>query len=107
MSKERAQRRAEREREAAVAAAARAAEVERKARRDARMAALTSRLPKTRKRPGGIIAQRRRTRSTLFVISVFVVNLMVWLASGDWAVRFLALAVSLLITPVVLILLTS
>ena len=107
MSKERAQRRAEREAETAAAAAARAAEVERQRRRTARKAALTSWLPKSRKRPGGIIAQRRRTRSTLLVIAVGVVNMLVWLGSGDWAVRFLALALSLLITPIVLILMTS
>jgi Flp pilus assembly protein TadB len=107
MSKQRAQRRTQREQEAAAVAAARAIEVERQRRRTARKAALTSWLPKQRKGPGGIIAQRRRTRATLFVISVIVVNLLVWLASGDWAVRFLALALSLLITPLVLILMTS
>jgi Flp pilus assembly protein TadB len=107
VSKERAQRRAQREQEAAVAAAARAAEAERKARRDARTARFTSWIPKPRKRPGGIIAQRRRTRSTLFVISVVVLNLLTWLGSGDWAVRFLVLALSLLITPIVLLLMTS
>jgi len=43
----------------------------------------------------------------LLVIAVGVVNMLVWLGSGDWAVRFLALALSLLITPIVLILMTS
>jgi hypothetical protein len=107
MSKERAQRRAEREQQEAAAAAARAAVVERQRRRTARRTALTSWLPKPRKGPGGIIAQRRRTRSTLFVIGVIVVNMLVWLAYPDWPARLLALALSLLITPIVLILLTS
>jgi hypothetical protein len=107
MSKERARRRAERERETAAAAAARAVEDERRQRRTARKQALTSWLPKSRGRPGGIIAQRRRTRSALVVVAVITVNLLVWIASGDWAVRFLALALSLLITPIVLILMTS
>ena len=107
MSKERAQRRAEREREAEQLAAAKALEAERKRRAEARRHALTRWVPKSRKGPTGIIAQRRRTRSTLLVIAVLVVNMLVWLASGDWAVRFLALALSLLITPIVLILMTS
>jgi sRNA-binding protein len=107
MSKERAQRRAEREREAAAAAAARAAEAERKARRDARKRALTRWIPKPRKRADGIIARRHQTRSALVLVSAFAINLLVWLASGDWAVRALALGLSLLITPIVLILLTS
>ncbi len=107
MSKERAQRRAEREQEAAAAAAARAAEAERQRRRTARKAALTRWLPKPRKGPGGIIAQRKRTRSTLFVIAVIVVNMLIWLAYPDWAARFLALALSLLITPIILVLMSS
>ena len=107
MSKERAQRRAEREREAAVMAAARAAEAERKERREARARALTSWLPRGKPRPTGILAQRRRTQSTLAVVAVVVVNLLVWLGTGDWAVRFLAIALSLLITPIVLLLMTS
>ena len=107
MSKERAQRRAERERLAALEATARAAEAERKARRDARVAALTRWVPKRRGRPTGVIAARNRTRTRMLVVSVLALNGLVWLASGDWAVRMLALALSVLIAPILLILMTS
>jgi Flp pilus assembly protein TadB len=107
VSKERAQRRAEREAEAAARAAEAQQAAQRQARRDARKRALTRWLPKPRKRADGIIARRHQTRSALAVVAVFVLNVMVWLGSGDWAVRFLALGLSLLITPIVLILLTS
>jgi hypothetical protein len=106
MSKERARRRAEREREAAILAAARAAEQERKERRDARVRAVTSRLPKRRRGPSGVIAARHRRNTGLLVVGVFVVNVMVWLASGDWAVRVFALVLTLLIAPIAQILLT-
>lgn len=107
MSKERARRRAEREREAAVVAAARAAEAERRERRDARVRAVTSRLPQQRSRPSGIIAERRRTQTRLLVAAVVVLNVLVWLASGDWAVRAFALLLSLLLAPLVQILMTK
>jgi len=107
MSKERAQRRAEREAEASARAAEAQEAARRKARRDARTHALTSWIPRPRKRADGIIARRHQTRTALVFVSVFTVNVLVWLASGDWAARFLALGLSLLITPIVLILLTS
>lgn len=106
MSKERARRRAEREREAAIVAAAKAAEAERKERRDARVRAMTSWIPKRRRQPTGILAERRRTQTRLVVLVVIVLNVLVWLASGDWAVRALALLLSVLVAPLVLILLT-
>ena len=94
--------------EAAAAAAARAAEAERQRRRTARRAALTSLAPEAAQ------AARRDHRAAApyavrpaSSIAVIVVNMLVWLASRDWAARFLALALSLLITPLVLILMTS
>lgn len=107
MSKERAQRRAEREREAAIVASARAAEAERKERRAARRQTLTRWLPKQRHRPTGVIAERHRTQTRLLVVAAFLVNAVVWLASGDWAVRVFALLVTLLVVPVVQILMTK
>lgn len=107
MSKERARRRAEREREAAVVAAARAAEAERKERQAARKRALTKWLPKTRRGPSGVIAERHRRQTRLLVVAVVVINVLVWLASGDWAVRVFALLLSLLLVPVVQILMTK
>ena len=107
MSKERARRRAEREEAAALVAAARAAEQERKSRRDARMRALTSRLPQARRRPSGVIAERHRRATGLLVVGVIVVNVLVWLASPDWAVRVFALLLTVLIAPVIQIMLTK
>ena len=103
MSKERARRRAEREREAAVVAAARAAEAERRERRDARVRALTGRLPRSgpgRGRPGGVLAQRRRRQDRALLAALIAVNVLVWVVTGDWALRLAALVVSLLAAPV-------
>jgi hypothetical protein len=107
VSKERARRRAEREREAAIMAAAKAAEAERKERRDARVHALTGWLPERRRRPTGILAERRRTQTRLLVLVVVVLNVLVWLATGDWATRAFALLLSVLVAPLVHILMTK
>ena len=107
MSKERARRRAEREREAAVLAAARAAEAERKERRDARVRAVTARVPKRRPGPSGIIAERRRTQTRVLVLAVVVLNALVWFATGDWYLRVLALVLTVLIVPIVHLLMTK
>ncbi len=106
MSRERARRRAEREAAAAALAAARAAEAERKARRDARVATLTGWVPRPRRRPTGVIAARHQRQTSLLVVAVVALNVLVWLASGDWAVRFLALVLSALIAPLVHLLMT-
>ncbi len=100
MSKERAQRRAEREREAAVLAAARAAEAERRERRDARVRALTSRLPKRRRGPAGILAERRRKQNGALVAVLVALNVLLWVFSDDWALRLAGVVVSLLAAPV-------
>lgn len=107
MSKERAQRRAEREREAAVLAAAKAAEAERRERREARKRAVTSRLPKSRRGPTGVIAERHRTQTRLLVVAALIINAIVWLGTDDWAVRVFALLVTLLVLPVAQILMTK
>ncbi len=105
VSKERAQRRAERERIAATRPTAQAAEPG--ARRVATPGSRRSPVDAEAadQRTEVIVARRHQTRT--LVVSVFTVNVLVWLASGDWALRFLALGLSLLITPIVLILLTS
>ena len=103
MSKERARRRAEREQEAATLAAARAAEVERRERREARLRAITARLPRStppRGRPGGVLAQRRRRESGTLLAALLAVNVLVWIVTGDWALRLAAVVVSLLAAPV-------
>jgi hypothetical protein len=99
VSKERAQRRAEREREAAVMAAARAAEAERKERREARHRTLTGWLPK-RRRPTGILAERRRKQTGATIAMLLALNVLVWVFLQDWGISLAALVVSLLAAPV-------
>jgi Flp pilus assembly protein TadB len=104
VSKERARRRAEREREAAVLAAARAAEAERRERRDARVRAVTSRLPRQmtrrRSRPTGVLAERRRRQTGATIALLLALNVLVWIFFGEWAIRLAAIVVSLLAAPV-------
>ena len=100
MSKERARRRAEREREAAVVSAASAAEAERKEHREARVRAITARLPRRRRRPAGILAERRRRQTGVLVAVLVAVNLLVWEFVGDWTTQLAAVVVSLLAAPV-------
>ena len=100
MSKERARRREQRRHEAAVLTAARAAEAERRERRDARVRAVTSRLPRRRSRPGGVLAERRRRQLWATGALLLLVNVLVWAFSSDWPARAMVLVVSLLAAPV-------
>ncbi len=100
MSKERARRREAREREAGIVAAARAAEAERRERRDLRKRAVTSRLPRRRSRPPGILAARRRRQVGAIVAMLLALNILVWVFFPDWALRAMVLLVSLLAAPV-------
>jgi hypothetical protein len=99
VSKERAQRRAEREREAAMKAEVREREARRRARSAARRQALTGWLPRSRRLPGELAARRRREVATTIAILV-ALNLLVWIVRPDWASRLGALAVSVLVAPV-------
>lgn len=99
MSKERAERRAEREREQAIRAAARAREEERRQRAAARRRTLTGWLPRDRRQPG-LLAARRRRELWMTVAVLAAVNVVVWVVSGDWAVRTVIVLVSLLAAPV-------
>ena len=71
------------------------------------MRAATGWIPRPRKHPTGIIAQRRATQTRLLVVAVIVLNVLVWLASGDWAVRAFALLLTVLVAPLVHILMTK
>ena len=102
MSKERARRREAREREAAIVAAARAAEAEKRERRDARKRALTSRSPRRRSRPTGVLAARKRRRLGVTVALVVALNVLVWVIFPGWPMRAMVLIVSLLVAPVLL-----
>ena len=101
MSKERKLRREERERLAAEAAAARAAEAERLARRQARVRAVTSRLPQRHSRQTGPLAERRRNQLGLTFAVLAAVNVLVFAFSPDWSLRALVLVASVLGAPVV------
>ena len=105
MSKERQRRRAEREREQAIQSAARAADAERRERREARRRALASKLPKVRPGQSGLLAQRRRQELSITLCVLAAFNIVVWISRHDWGSRAGALAVSLLVAPVVHVLL--
>jgi len=106
VSKDRARRRASREPEAALKAAAGAAEAERRERREARGAALkratTDRLPRMSSagRQTGILARRRRLRTSMLVAFLIAVQILVWVVRPDWEARLAALVVGLLVAPV-------
>ena len=100
MSKERARRRAEREKEAAVVAAARAARAERRDRQRARQQVLSSRLPRRRPRPTGVLAERRRRQTATTVALVAAFDLLVLVNVDDRGLRAMVLTVSLLAVPV-------
>ena len=103
MSKERATRRAEREREIAAKQAARAAAQERAERSRARRQALTGWVPRRAGgRPTGILAERRRTRLRLLVSALVLVQVLVWIFREDWPSRLAALAVTLLLLPLLI-----
>lgn len=104
MSKERARRRAEREREQAIRQAARARVDERRRRRARRRAALTEWVPRPSKpasRQTGILARRRRQEVWMTVGLLVLVNVLVWVFVPGWAARAMALAVTVLVAPVV------
>jgi Flp pilus assembly protein TadB len=101
MSKERKLRRKERERVAAEAAAARAAAAERLARREARVRALTSRLPQRHSRQTGALAERRRNQVGLTFAVLAAANVLVFAFVPEWSLRALVLVVSVLAAPVV------
>jgi Flp pilus assembly protein TadB len=101
VSKERKLRREERERASAAAATARAAEAERLARREARVRAVTSRLPQRHSRQTGVLAERRRNQVALTFAVLAAVNVLVFAFEPDWSLRALVLVVSVLAAPVV------
>ena len=104
MSKERARRRAEREREQAIKQAARARADERRQRRARRRAALTGWVPRPSRpasRQTGILARRRRQEVVLTIGLLVGINVLVWVFVPGWAARAMALAVSVLVAPVV------
>ena len=111
MSKERARRRAERE--AAAEAERRKKEAARK-RADQRAAVVgtvTSPASKAQSRlarwwrrtyPKGDPFARGRRRRTLVVVAILlVVNVLVWIVTPSWVLRFCAIALSALLAPVV------
>ncbi len=77
-----------------------AAEAERKERREARKRAVTSRLPKRRSRPTGVLAERLRRQTGATIAILAAINILVWIFVGGWTVALGTLLVSLLAAPV-------
>jgi hypothetical protein len=101
VSRERARRRAEREAAAAVLAKQRAAAAEKKARSAARKEALVGWVPKPRKGPSGIIAERKRRQLAGTVTFLVAVNVLTFAFSPNWGLRLFVLLASLVCAPVV------
>lgn len=107
MSKERQRRREARAAEVARAAAVRERREARRRRRKEVVAALTGWLPRpTRYRSHqGRLATRRRRRQGLLIAAFLVLQVVVFLLSGSWYLRFGVLVVSALVFPVLSVLL--
>ncbi|MEO5873469.1 MAG: hypothetical protein ABIS86_15700 [Streptosporangiaceae bacterium] len=103
MSKERARRRTEREAEAVRLEGARAARAARETRRQRRGARVRSLVPRT-SRPEGPLARRRRLQNRAVLALFLGVQGLAWLFGLSGTARFGVFALSLLITPVVLVL---
>ena len=102
MSKERARRRAEREAEAVRLESARAAKVAREAKRQQRSARLRARLPSL-SRPDGPLARRRRIQNRAVFALFLAVQGAAWLIGLSGTARFAVFVLSVLITPVVVV----
>lgn len=107
MSKERARRREERERQAAIAEAARVVAAQKAVRSARRREVLLGWIPRPAPGPSGTLAARRRRSTGMVLAAVFGLNLVVFLASDGWELRSLVLLLSVLLTPVALLLLTQ
>jgi hypothetical protein len=106
MSKERARRRAEREAEAVRLETVRAAKAAREAgrqRRSARLRAKLRPLLPNPSRPDGPLARRRRVQNRAVFALFLAVQGAAWLIGLSGTARFGVFALSLLITPVVVV----
>jgi len=102
VSRERARRRAEQEQAKVEAAAERARREERAQRRDTAVGPLRTLLGR-RSGAGaaqGSVARRRRGQNAVIAVLFLIVQVVTWLLSSDWWVRFGVLAVSVLALPV-------
>jgi hypothetical protein len=102
VSRERARRREERERQRAVAAERQARRAARLRRRRALVRSVRRVLPRAggSARPAGHLAQRRRAQNGVIATTFAAVQVLTWLLSGTWMVRFAVLVVSILALPV-------
>lgn len=106
MSKERARRRAEREADAVRLESARAAKIARevkKQRRSARLRAKLGPLLPSPSRPDGPLARRRRVQNRAVFALFLAVQGAAWLIGLSGTARFGVFALSLLITPMVVV----
>ncbi len=100
MSKERQRRRAEREAARARAAEQRARRDARAARRRALVAGFTRLLPRRSRRPGGILARRRREQNAIVAVLYILVQALAWAFLQSWTERLAVLALSAFLVPV-------
>jgi Flp pilus assembly protein TadB len=105
MSKDRARRRDEREQAAAVrrvAAQRRRARADRRRSRRKAIAPIAPRLRhRTRwRRQEGILARRRRMQNGVILCLIAASQLIVWLLTADWWLRFTAAGLAVIATPV-------
>ncbi|MBO9520364.1 MAG: hypothetical protein J7518_02405 [Nocardioidaceae bacterium] len=106
MSKERARRREAREREAAERAARLAETARRRERRQALVAPIAGPLRRTRLalstgKQSGSLADRRRTRTRVVLMTLIFLQVVVWLVRPDWQARLGALVIALIAFPVI------
>jgi hypothetical protein len=103
MSKERQRLRAQREAERKRAAAERARREARTARRRERIARVTRlapRRPGRTRRPGGIIARRRREQNAIVAVVFLLAQVVAWINLASWTARLAVLVLSAFLVPV-------
>ncbi|MGI8336248.1 hypothetical protein ACRYCC_40425 [Actinomadura scrupuli] len=103
MRKERARRRAEREAAAARAAEARAVRLRRAARWRGPLDRLRRLVPVPvrQRRPGGLLARRRRAQNGGVLLVFLAVQCLAWLLCSTWTARLAVLGLSIFLVPVV------
>jgi hypothetical protein len=101
VSKERARRRAEREAVAARAEKVRAVRLARAAGRRRLFGRLRGLAPARQRRPGGVLARRRRAQNGGVFLVFLVVQCLAWLLCETWTARLAVFGLSIFLVPVV------
>ncbi len=104
MSKERAQRRAVREAAQARDAKAQAAKLRRRQARQKLGGRLAPKNSGRRSRPDSVLRRRRRRQDVALLAVLLLLNALLWTQVSDWKLRVVALVLSLLLWPLLVIL---